>query len=184
VLLDALEPFGFNHLLPRGTLREPIGGLKRADVVVLTRAEMLSPRERANIRKRVEFYRPDVAWVEASHAPQSLLNSAGEQAPLEQLRGQRVAAFCGIGNPAGFRHTLTSSGFDLVELREFPDHHLYSREDVDALSAWADQQNISAVLCTCKDLVKLRVPRIGKRSLWAVSVGMEMLSGRKDWRVD
>jgi tetraacyldisaccharide 4'-kinase len=179
VLLDALEPFGYEHLLPRGTLREPISGLQRADVVVLTRAEMLSPDERAKIRERVERFRPDVVWVEASHAPQSLLNSAGEQVSLESLRGQRIAAFCGIGNPAGFRHTLTASGFELVELREFPDHHLFSRDDVSSLSTWADQLDISAVLCTCKDLVKLRVPRIGKRPLWAVSVEMEILNGKE-----
>ena len=41
VLLDALEPFGFGHVFPRGTLREPVEGLRRADVVVLSRADLL-----------------------------------------------------------------------------------------------------------------------------------------------
>ncbi len=36
VLLDATEPFGFGHVFPRGTLREPIEGLRRAGVVVLS----------------------------------------------------------------------------------------------------------------------------------------------------
>ncbi len=38
VLLDALEPFGFEHVFPRGTLREPLAGLRRADFVCLSRA--------------------------------------------------------------------------------------------------------------------------------------------------
>jgi tetraacyldisaccharide 4'-kinase len=177
VLLDALEPFGYEHLLPRGTLREPIGGLRRSDVVVLTRADLLSPEGRLAIRKRVEKHRPDVVWVEASHAPQALLSSTGEQASLESLHGQRVAAFCGIGNPAGFRHTIANCGYELVELREFPDHHLYAREDVESLTRWVDTSDVAAVLCTCKDLVKLAVPRLGRRPLWAVSVGMQILSG-------
>lgn len=177
VLLDALEPFGYGHLLPRGTLREPIAGLARADVVVLTRAELLSTDERAALRQRVERYRRDVIWAEATHAPQTLLSSTGEQAPITSLARQRVAAFCGIGNPAGFRHTIAACGYDLVELREFPDHHLYSSEDVQSLKDWADKLDVAAVLCTCKDMVKLSLPRMGRRPLWAISIGMELTSG-------
>ena len=53
VLLDALEPFGFEHVFPRGTLREPLSGLQRADVVCLSRADIVMPAERAAIRSRV-----------------------------------------------------------------------------------------------------------------------------------
>jgi tetraacyldisaccharide 4'-kinase len=179
VLLDALEPFGYEHLLPRGTLREPLAGLARADAVVLTRAEMLPEADRQAIRQRVERYRPNVVWVEASHAPQSLLASTGDEQPIAALHGQRVAAFCGIGNPAGFRHTIAACGYELVDMRKFPDHHLYSRDDVEALTRWADQLDVVAVLCTCKDLVKLSVPRIGRRPLLAVSIGMKLLSGEE-----
>ena len=47
VLLDALEPLGFGHVFPRGTLREPLEGLARADVVVLSRADLVAPDRRA-----------------------------------------------------------------------------------------------------------------------------------------
>lgn len=177
VLVDAIEPFGFEHLLPRGTLREPLAGFKRADVVVLTRADLLDAEGRLAIRQRIERYRPDVLWVEAAHAPQHLLASTGAQATITSLAGKRVAAFCGIGNPAGFRHTITTCGYELAELREFPDHHLYSSDDVAALVSWAEQLDVAAVLCTCKDLVKLAVPRLGKKPLWAISIGMELLAG-------
>jgi tetraacyldisaccharide 4'-kinase len=120
-----------------------------------------------------------VDWVEASHAPQSLLSADGSQAALDSLAGQRVAAFCGIGNPAGFQHTLRTCGYDVAAWREFPDHHTFTRDDVASLAAWADSQDIAAVVCTCKDLVKLAVPNLGTRSLWAVSIGMELLAGRE-----
>ena len=51
VLLDALEPFGYEHVFPRGTLREPLGGLERADVVALSRAELLDSSQREEIRR-------------------------------------------------------------------------------------------------------------------------------------
>ena len=55
VLLDATEPFGFDHLLPRGTLREPVAGLRRAQAVVLSRADMIdaAAREAAPSQTRV-----------------------------------------------------------------------------------------------------------------------------------
>lgn len=179
VLLDALEPFGFEHLLPRGTLREPIAGLARADVVVLTRAELLPSEERLAIRHRVERLRPGVVWAEASHAPRQLMNSAGATAPLSKLAGKRVAAFCGIGNPAGFRHTLEACGYDVAALREFPDHHRYGKTDVAQLETWVREHDVEAAVCTGKDLVKLRVPRIGNVPLWGVTIGIEFLIGQE-----
>src|SRR5436190_896037 len=75
VLVDALEPFGFGHVFPRGTLREPLAGLARAQMVVLTRADMADETERARIRGIVELHAPYTRWAECFHAPRSLLAS-------------------------------------------------------------------------------------------------------------
>ena len=61
----------------------------------------------------------------------------GKEEPLNSLAGRRVAAFCGIGNPAGFRRTLEQSGCTLVDWREFPDHHHYSPAEIEELARWA-----------------------------------------------
>lgn len=179
VLLDALEPLGFGHVFPRGTLREPLSGLRRADVVVLSRADAVSPAERAAIRQQVEPYCREAVWAEASHQPVELLGANHKTAGLDSLAGQRVAAFCGIGNPDGFRHTLAGLSCELAELRVFPDHHAYTREDVASLQEWAQALKVQAVLCTHKDLVKLEVQRLGGVPLWAVRIGLEFLSGEE-----
>ena len=98
--------------------------------------------------------------------------------PLERVRGQPVAAFCGIGNPAGFRHTLEACGCRVVGFREFPDHHRYTQADLDRLSTWADGLAAATLLCTGKDLVKISVDRLGGRPLWAVGIELEFLSGQ------
>ena len=177
-MLDALEPFGFRHVFPRGTLREPLGGLRRADVVVLSRADMLDSQELARLRKEIDRHAPEAAWAEVTHAPQMLLSSTGAEQPIDTLRGQPVAAFSGIGNPAGFRHTLEQCGYRVVAFREFPDHHRYDRGDVESLIDWADPLDVSAVLATHKDLVKLSVDRLGRHPLLAVAVGLEFLAGQ------
>ena len=68
VLLDACEPFGFGHVFPRGLLREPISGLKRADVVVLSRADMVDPERRAQIRHEVGRYAPHASLGRSASA--------------------------------------------------------------------------------------------------------------------
>jgi tetraacyldisaccharide 4'-kinase len=181
VILDACEPFGFGHVFPRGMLREPVSGLRRADVVVLSRADMASPQKRGEIRRTVERYAPHALWVEVVHAPQGWLASSGETSPLEWLRGQAVAGFCGLGNPAGFRHTLERCGCRVAEFREFPDHHAYDRDDVASLARWADGLDVAAIVCTHKDLVKLCLDQLGSKPLAALTIGLEFLAGREEF---
>lgn len=177
VLLDACEPFGWGHLAPRGFLREPPSSLARAHVVALSRADMVDAARRREIRDEVARHAPDASWMEVRHAPQGWLSASGRELALNELAGKRVAALAGIGNPLGFRHSLTSCGLEVVAFREFPDHHAYQRDDVAQLAAWADRLDIEALVCTHKDLVKLGVDRIGSRPLWALLVGLEVLDG-------
>jgi tetraacyldisaccharide 4'-kinase len=179
VMIDATQPDGYGHVFPRGTLREPLCGLRRAHCLVLSRADMLTANERQAVRERLCRFAPSAAWLEVSHAPTRLIGAAGTTDAIESLRGRRVAAFCGIGNPDGFRHTLTVSGYELTGLREFPDHHAYARQDITSLHDWARRQSIDAVLCTHKDLVKIGLDSLGGHPLWAVGVGLRFLSGRE-----
>lgn len=180
VLVDALEPFGFGHVFPRGTLREPLSGWSRAHAIALTRADMIAPTERAAIRREVERYAPQAAWLEVTHAPQCLRSYSGVEQPLASLASRRVAAFCGIGNPPGFAHALRLCGYEVAGLREFPDHHRYGPTDLASLAVWAAPLNVEAIVCTHKDLVKIPQESLGELPLFALSVGLEFLSGREE----
>ena len=180
VLLDALEPFGFEHVFPRGTLREPLAGLKRAQAVCLSRADAISATERAAIRDRAAKLAPNAAWCELSHTASSLVNSSGQTLPLDQLANFRVAAFCGIGNPPGFRHTLAAANCTPVAWREFPDHYSYMPADFAKISAEASASSAQIVVCTQKDLVKIPHDKIGDLPLWAVAIDMQFLSGQAE----
>jgi len=180
VVVDALEPFGFGHVFPRGALREPLSGLRRADVVVLSRADLVQPAERERIRAIVAQHAPSALWVEASHRPERLLSASGREESLTALAKEPVAAFCGVGNPAGFRHTLAGIGCQLIEMREFPDHFSYQRSDVESLTQWAGNLPIQAVACTHKDLVKLGIDNLGPRPLWAVVIGLSISVGQTE----
>ena len=178
VLLDALEPFGLGHLFPRGLLREPIRSLRRADVVVLSRADLVTAAERESIRSEAERWAGPLRWVEARHTPLDLIDSEGTASPIDQVAGRSVAAFCGIGNPEGFRRTLLPLCHGLLDLRVFPDHHAYSALDVGSLEHWAGLLGANLVLTTQKDLVKLRAGLLGPAPLRALRIGLEVTAGR------
>lgn len=184
VLLDALEPFGYEHVFPRGMLREPLAGLARAQVVVLSRADLVDEPERRRIHDVVRRYNATAAWCEVRHAPLRLLNSAGVEQPIESLWDRRIAAFCGLGNPAGFRRTL--SGYDccyrLATFIEFEDHQTYEREHIDLINESVATAEAEAIVCTHKDLVKVRTDQLAGVPLWAVVIGIEFLSGEADFR--
>jgi tetraacyldisaccharide 4'-kinase len=177
VLLDALDPFGAGYLFPRGLLREPASSLKRAGVVVLSRADLVPLETRAAIRARAEKAAGPLRWAEARHAPHCLMDADGQAELLDTLAGRKVAAFCGIGNPEGFRRTLEGLRVQPVAFRVFPDHHPYRRADVESLIEWAGNSGADLVLTTQKDSVKLRLDALGAVPLRALRIGLEVLDG-------
>lgn len=179
VLLDATQPFGFEHVFPRGTLREPASGLRRADVVCLSRADLVDAEQRASIRQRAARLAPDAVWCEVSHAPAALMGASGATAPLESLAGARVFGFCGIGNPGAFRQTLEQAGAQLVEWRELPDHHGYTADDVAKLAGEIRNSDAEMAVCTQKDMVKLRTTLLGNLPLWSVVIEIAFLDGEQ-----
>lgn len=179
VLLDALEPFGYGRLLPRGLLREPLTGLARAHVVGLSRADAVAPARVEEIRRQVSRVAPQAKWMELCHQPADYVDHTGQRSPLEAWRGKSVQAFCGIGNPAGFAHSLAAAGVVSRELRPFADHHAYSERDLELLDKWAAEDSESqAVICTHKDLVKIPRRQLGGRPLLALTVEMTFAHGQ------
>lgn len=179
VLLDALCPFGYEHVIPRGFLREPAEGLQRANAVILSRANLIDHSARAAIRERVKQLAPAAIWAEAVHAPLELRSHSGEAIPVESLRGQRIAAFSGIGNPVSFRRTLELAGPEVVAWREFADHCPYNTGQVASLDGWARDSAAELVVCTHKDLVKIPRDELGGKPLSALVVGLEFTSGEQ-----
>ncbi|HTI51243.1 MAG TPA: tetraacyldisaccharide 4'-kinase, partial [Planctomycetaceae bacterium] len=177
VLVDALNPWGYGALLPRGLLREPVTSLRRASLVVITRVDQAPAEQMEDIRRQIAETAPGCDFVELTFPPIRLIASTGAAGALESLRRQPVAAFCGIGNPDGFQRSLTNAGIEVVALRTFPDHHAYSRDDVESLQRWADSLDIVAIVTTQKDLVKIQLDRLGERPLWALQIGVEIIRG-------
>jgi tetraacyldisaccharide 4'-kinase len=148
VLVDATCPFGFGHLLPRGLLREPVSSVRRADAVVLTRCDQVPAEQLTAIRAKLRsnYNGPEkktsseLPILESFHHAVALVNSRGQRTDISELTNANVLAFAGIGNPSAFFQTLRGLGANLVDTKTFADHHPYSREDVQELRTWVQQQ--------------------------------------------
>jgi tetraacyldisaccharide 4'-kinase len=182
VAIDATDPFGCDRLFPRGLLREPVAGLARAGGVVLTRADAVDEDRRRQIRATVERAcgAPPTAWAEAVHRPARLRRFSGPTLPLADLRGQRVFAAAGIGNPAAFRRTLGTLGPSIAGCRWFADHHAYADQDLEEVAAAGRDAGCDLIVTTLKDLVKLRSDELAGLPVVALEIALEMISGGDD----
>jgi len=177
VLIDALNPWGYGHLLPRGLMREPKHALRRASLVLITRADLCSPQSLAELRRKVARY-TSAPIATSKFRPTSLIDAHGAATPLAALHGQTALAFCAIGNPDAFRRTLAAIDprFSTTELLTFPDHHHYSATDLERIATAAQRAGANLLLTTEKDLVKLP-STVGDIPIRALAIGLQLTAG-------
>jgi tetraacyldisaccharide 4'-kinase len=178
VVVDATCPFGYDHLLPRGLLREPVASLSRAEVVIISRSDCVHQDAIESIKAKVRSVNASLPIVISNHSPAALLEHPQQQKPVTELAGQNVAALCAIGNPDAFVQTVQNCGATVIESMTLPDHDRYSPETMATVQAWASQldESIRLVICTHKDLVKISSDRIGGKPLAALMIELQLVS--------
>ena len=181
LMTRATRPWGNGRLLPGGPLREPLGGLARAHLVVATGARRLD--EADEVTQAVRRLAPTVPVLTAVHVPTECFE-AGQMrvVALDALGGARLLAFAGIGSPAGFRGTLREATASVVDFQEFADHHWYTREDLGGLERRAAEVRADAFVTTEKDWVRLRGLPPLRRPVYVLSVRLVVTSGEAQWR--
>jgi tetraacyldisaccharide 4'-kinase len=151
VAIDATNPFGGKRLLPEGRLREPLDGLSRADLIVVTRSELVN-----DTGPLVELIRDlsgdKPVFISRTRVVGSF--SALDHEALE-ISSEKVAAFAGIGNPQAFKEQVASLGVEITFFKKFADHYFYRQADVETLEQSARLSGATCLLTTSKDAVKL-----------------------------
>jgi tetraacyldisaccharide 4'-kinase len=155
VLIDATNPFGYGRVLPRGLLREPLAGLRRADAFLITRFDQADAGQLKSIEAVLDRYHPSAPRYQCSHVHRSLRGADGASYPLEALAGKRFFAAAGIGNPEGLDRQLRRLPGTYAGSRWFGDHFAFESQDVRAIEGAARAAGAEVVLTTEKDWVKL-----------------------------
>ena len=175
VLVDAVNVFGNGYMLPRGTLREPMSHLARADVFLLTKVDQAADGSCQYIKDTISRYNDEALLLDSVHQPKSFIrleewadNIAGEGVPVSFMSGKRVMAVSAIGNPASFEHTIGSTGAEIIESLRFPDHHDFTADEFSDIISQAAKNDVEAIIITEKDAVKVPDLTNVKQELQAV----------------
>lgn len=151
VLIDAKNPFGEKHLLPLGSLREPLSALKRASLALITHSDLVPEEKIYQIKETINKYAPGLEIIKSKHKPKGYINVASQKTlPLSALEGKAIAVSA-IGEPQSFEDTLTSLGLKLEQVWRFPDHHPYTEQELSTLVKFSQNYPI---ITTRKDFTK------------------------------
>ena len=155
VLVDATRPFGHGHMLPRGLLREPSRSLGRADIVVLTRSDQVHESDRTLLIRRLKRVSNDAPIILSAHRITGFTDIKGKFVDDVSPAAMQAVVFAGIANFEGFRHSVETFGITIAAAYEYPDHHDYTRKEIEALRDVAVSLEANVILTTEKDAVKL-----------------------------
>ena len=175
LLVDAVNVFGNGYILPRGTLREPISHVRRANVCLLTKVDQAAAGSRDYIRETVRKYNDHALIIESIHQPRCFIpldewyeNIGSEGIDVREMAGKRVVAVSAIGNPASFEQTLSDLGAVIIESLRYPDHHDYAEREMRDVLEQAEAKGAEAIVITEKDAVK--IPTAVVRAKWPIPV--------------
>jgi tetraacyldisaccharide 4'-kinase len=165
VCIDATNPFGNGKILPNGILREPLENLKRADAIVITRANLVDADNISNLKLKISEVNRNckifvsenkiVDLIKIKDFPAKVPRRNEETKDKGQRTKDKYLAFCALGNPESFFEQLRREEFNLVGTKKFPDHHFYTRQDIKKIENEAVACSAEILLTTAKDAVKL-----------------------------
>ena len=141
VLINSQEPVEHYRMFPYGRLREPTWSVGRTDMIILTKvghqAKVSSVHRKISSKAKI------------------ILKNTLRSRETDKLKGLKVVAFCGIGDPGSFESTLTQTGADIVEFQKFRDHYAYNERDINKLRKLMEKEKADALATTEKDWAKL-----------------------------
>jgi tetraacyldisaccharide 4'-kinase len=167
VLLDGIHPFGNSHLLPRGTLREPISSLVRGTACILTRCRTGRNDAETPLIELLKKYLPQDRIFASFHVPYFYtINSGGQisnkgtinhnsRLEIGRLIEEPILGFSGIARNAEFQHTVLDHGLNAKSFLEFSDHHRYTTDDLNYIQSKSEDAGARYLITTEKDLARL-----------------------------
>jgi len=178
LLIDMKRRFGNQSLLPLGPLREPFEGIKRADLIVMTRCS--NDYQGDKLIECLKKMVPEKPVFYTRHLPDKLLfPHTGEIHPPQVLQGKHVMAFAGIAYTDDFLEMITGLGAHVVGFKEYPDHYAYGGSDFEELASWSRRSEVDFLLTTEKDWVRIEETVGTNLNIGVLAITMEFLKDKR-----
>lgn len=147
----ALEPRVLKRF-PYGVLREPLGAMRRADIIIITRVKFAT--DIGKLSQRLSAINPDASVYHAGFEIREIVGKDARQ-PVKYLEDKSVFLFAGVGNFRTLKQQVVALAGDVDYALELSDHQRYTRELLRRIRLLADKQGSDLILTTSKDWVKL-----------------------------
>lgn len=179
VLVDATNPFGNGHLLPRGILREPLSHLTRADIFFVTKARDVRTDD---IKRRLKEVNPRAEAVECYYEPKHLVDMcSGKELSLDLLKDKKAVVVSAIADPEGFETLLERLGAKKAMVFRYPDHYRFTENDIEIIMNSA-QKKADMIVTTEKDSVRFPARKSPAVPIVYLRVEVKIISGHGDFK--
>jgi len=130
LLTNFHRPFYEDSMMPTGTLREPKGGYRRADIIIVTRTpyDLLDVEKKMIVKKINPYPHQKVFFSSVIYQEMTPVYDAA-------LIGKRitkdttVVLLTGIANANDFRKHVQKAAKEVIHIN-YPDHHWYSLVEI------------------------------------------------------
>lgn len=179
LLVDATDAEGLAALVPAGRLREPLRAAARASAIVVTRADV--PAQVTEVCHRLQAgigSSPDP--IQVVFRPERLVSVvSGASQPLSWSKGKTALLCSGIGHAGSFRALVETIGLTVLDEVVYADHHAYTSQEVEQLTARARELKAELIVTTEKDAGKLASLLPPTESWWAVRLATHVTVGEE-----
>jgi len=163
VIIDGLNPFGNNRILPRGNLREPDKSLMRADHIIINKMNQCPNKE--EVLSKIQKFNKNILIT--NYSPVKLTgNSDSDSHSVDLLKGKKAVLFSTIGNPQSFYQTIEEIGCDILIHHRYRDHYLLTDYDINFINSNSLHISADVIVTTEKDGVKLDMHKLFKLPLF------------------
>ncbi len=188
LLIDYNRPITDDYLLPAGRLREPAAARKRADIILITKSpRRLKPIEMRNMATKLGLgFNQHLYFTSIEYGRIRPVFEISEVRDEDYFKKKKVPVLLltGIANPRPLRTFARRISTQLHEVR-FPDHHYFSKKDIDRLSTGLTAINDpgTLILTTEKDAMRLQeaeLPESLKNNIYYVPIRVVFLNDDQD----
>jgi len=131
-------------IYPYGSLREPLKNVKRADITIMTKKNIVKNKSILNFDYALDLVIKD-----------EILSTSKNKLIKDLLKSSDNLSVCSIGDPISFSKTLESLNINIKKRLIFPDHWSFSLQDVNKINKLASKYDLHNIICTEKDYIKL-----------------------------
>ena len=156
VCFNEKQWIGNGFIIPSGPLREGLSALTRANCVII------NGKKNINIENKILKNNKLIKIFYSKYKPQN----------ISDFKNRKIICFAGIGNPINFFDLLKKNEINVLEQTSFPDHHNYSRTELDILIKKAKENN-ATLLTTEKDYLRIEEKYRGNINCLKIKIEIE-----------